>query len=63
MGACLGTIGALILLIGNTGAIRELVAGGAPDGSPVVVFVAAWACTIAFGATLTGIILSAMDED
>jgi hypothetical protein len=64
MGAVLGTIAALILIVSNTGAIRELLAaGGASAGLPVVVFVAACACTIAIGATFTGLIFSAMEAD
>jgi hypothetical protein len=62
MGASLGTAAALILLISNTGAIRELVAGGAAPAMPIGVFVAMCACTIAIGATLTGVIFSAMDD-
>jgi len=62
MGALLGTAGALFLLYTDAGAIRELLASGDPHGMSVPVFVGMWACTIAIGATLTGLIFSAMDE-
>ncbi len=64
MGACLGTIGALILMISDTGSIRELLtAHGGSSGLPVAVFIGAWAAAIAIGSTLTGFILSVADED
>ena len=63
MGASLGTAGALILLIDDVAPIHALAADGASSGLPVVLFIAACACTIALGATLTGIALSALDAD
>lgn len=64
MGACLGTIGALILMISDAGAIRELLAAhSASAGMPVAVFIGTWAGAIAIGSTLTGCILSIADED
>jgi hypothetical protein len=62
MGASLGTAGALVLLLNNTGAIRDLLASGGPHAMSTAVFVGMCACTIAIGATLTGIIFSATDE-
>jgi hypothetical protein len=63
MGASLGTAGALILLIDDVAPIHAVAADGAASGLPVALFVAACACTIAVGATLTGIALSALDAD
>ena len=64
MGACLGTIGALILMIRDVGAIRELLtAHSASAGVPVAVFIGTWAAAIAIGSTLTGFILSIADKD
>jgi hypothetical protein len=60
MGASLGTGGALILMVSNAGAIRDLLTGG--GAMPAAVFVAVCACTVAIGATLTGVIFSALDE-
>ncbi len=62
MGASLGTAGALILMIGHAGPFHDLLAG-ASSGLPVVAFVALSACTIAVGATLTGIVLSIEDSE
>lgn len=61
MGTLLGTAGALLLMIGNAGAMRDLLTSGA--GMPVGVFVGMCACTIAIGATLTGIIFSAIEDE
>ena len=61
MGASLGTIGALLLIISNASAVRELLASGV--GMPAGVFVAMCACTIAIGATLTGIIFSSIEDE
>ncbi len=58
MGASLGTVGALVLMIGHAGPFRELLAGGGSSGLPGVVFVGLSACVIAVGATATGIVLS-----
>jgi len=63
MGASLGTAGALILMIDNVGPVRELMADGNSSGLPVALFVGASACAVALGATLTGIVLSALDPD
>jgi hypothetical protein len=65
MGASLGTIGALLLMISNAGVVQTLVvqtlvANG--TGMPAAVFVAMCACTIAIGATLTGIIFSSIED-
>jgi hypothetical protein len=61
MGASLGTVGALLLMISNAGTVRELLASG--PGMPVGVFVAMCACTVAIGATLTGVIFSAIEDE
>ena len=61
MGASLGTTGAALLMISNVGAVRELLASG--GGMPVGVFIAMCACTIAIGATLTGVIFSAIEDE
>src|SRR5262249_30806002 len=61
MGASLGAIGAILLMISNTAAVHTLLTSGI--GLPPVVFVAMCACTVAIGATLTGIIFSAIEEE
>jgi hypothetical protein len=62
MGAGLGTVAALALVIGNTGALGDLLAAGSPSGISIAEFVGAFAGMIAVGATLTGVIFSAMEE-
>ncbi|HUI97907.1 MAG TPA: hypothetical protein VLX44_19270 [Xanthobacteraceae bacterium] len=63
MGASLGTAAALILMIGDADPIHALLADSASSGLPAALFVGASACTVAVGATLTGIALSALDPD
>ena len=62
MGATLGTAGALVAMVGDTSAIHHWMAGSGPSGLPITVFVGASACTIAIGATLTGLIFQAIDQ-
>ena len=61
MGALLGTAGALLLMMSNAGAMHDLLTRGA--GMPVGVFVGMCACTTAIGATLTGVIFSAIEDE
>jgi hypothetical protein len=61
MGALLGTAGAILLMISNGGAVRDMLASG--GGMPVGVFIAMCACTVAIGATLTGMIFAAVEAE
>jgi hypothetical protein len=63
MGACLGTLAALFLVIGNNAVVRELLAGGGSEQMSVAVFVCGFATMIAIGATFTGIIFAAIEDD
>ncbi len=62
MGASLGTAGALILMIAHAGPFHDLLKGTS-SGLPVVAFFALSACTVAVGATLTGIVFSIEDAE
>ena len=63
MGALLGTLGALFLVFSNIARIDRLF--GPDAGSPAVIatFVAISALTIAIGASLTGVIFSAIEAE
>ncbi len=63
MGASLGTVGALVMMISNAGPIQAMLASGGSSGLPVVVFVGVSAVAVAVGATLTGIVLSIEDAE
>jgi hypothetical protein len=63
MGALLGTLGSLFLVLNDATGIRELLSAGAAPTTPVAVFVAMCACTAAIGSSLTGVIFSAMEAE
>jgi hypothetical protein len=61
MGALLGTLGALFLVFSHASRVHQLFwAVGAPP-TAIAVFIAMCALTIAIGASLTGVIFSAME--
>jgi hypothetical protein len=63
MGAALGTLGSLYLVLSDAGGVHHLLAAGAAPPTPIAVFVALCACTVAIGASLTGVIFSAMEAE
>jgi len=63
MGALLGTLGSLVLVLSDGGGVHHLLAAGAAPPTPVAAFVVMCACTVAIGATLTGVIFSAMEAE
>ena len=63
MGALLGTLAALYLVLHDSSAVHRLLSAGAAPPTPVAVFVAMCACTIATGASLTGVIFSAIEAE
>jgi hypothetical protein len=63
MGALLGTLGALFLVLHDSTAIHHLLSAGAAPPTPAGVFVAMCAMTVAIGASLTGTIFSAMEAE
>jgi hypothetical protein len=63
MGALLGTLGSLFLVVTDAGGVHHLLSAGAAPPTPVAVFVGMCACTVAIGASLTGVIFSAMEAD
>jgi hypothetical protein len=63
MGALLGTLGALFLTFNHASRIHQLFwATGAPE-TAIGVFIAMCALVIAIGASLTGVIFSAMEAE
>ena len=63
IGALLGTLGSIFLIVCDASGVHHLLAEGAAPPTPVAVFVAVCACTVAIGASLTGVIFSAMDAE
>jgi hypothetical protein len=63
MGAMLGTLGALFLVFSHASGIHRLFWATAAPPSAIVVFIAMCALTIAIGASLTGVIFSAMEAE
>jgi hypothetical protein len=63
MGAALGALGSLYLVVNDAAGIHHLLSAGAAPPTPVAVFVAMCACTAAVGASLTGIIFSTMEAE
>jgi hypothetical protein len=63
IGALLGTLGAIYLIVCDATGVHHLLAAGAAPPTPVAVFVALCACTVAIGASLTGTIFSAIEAE
>jgi uncharacterized membrane protein YccC len=63
MGALVGAIGALLLVLGNTDRIQQLFGPEAESPAVIAMFVAISAVTIAIGASLTGLIFSAIEAE
>ena len=64
LGALLGTLGGLYLVAHDWGAVNQmLTTGPAGTSMPAAVFVAICACTIATGASLTGIVFSTLEAE
>ena len=63
MGALLGTLGALFLVFNHASRIHQLFWATAAPGSAIAMFVAMSALTIAVGASLTGVIFSAVEAE
>jgi hypothetical protein len=63
MGALLGTLGSLYLVLHDSNAVHHLLSTGAAPPTPAAVFVVMCACTVAIGASLTGIIFSAIEAE
>jgi hypothetical protein len=63
MGALLGTLGALFLVFNNASRVHQLFWANAASPAAIVMFVAMCAVTIAIGASLTGVIFSAIEAE
>jgi hypothetical protein len=63
MGALLGTLGALFLVFSHASRIHQLFWATAAPPAAIAVFVAMSALTIAVGASLTGVIFSAIEAE
>jgi hypothetical protein len=63
MGAALGTVGALFLVSSHASRLHQLFWADAAPGPAIAMFVAISALTIAVGASLTGVIFSAVKAE
>jgi len=63
MGALLGTLGGLYLVFGNLPRVHQLFWGDAAPPAAIATFLAMCALTIAMGASLTGMIFSAIEAE
>ncbi len=63
MGALIGTLGALFLVFDNASRIHQLFWANAAPPAAIAMFVAIAALTIAVGASLTGMIFSAIEAE
>ena len=63
IGAVLGTLGSLYLVLHDSTAIHHLLSPASAPSTPVAVFVGMCACTVAIGASLTGIIFSTLEAE
>jgi ABC-type multidrug transport system permease subunit len=63
MGALIGTFAAMFLVFSDASRIHQLFGAHATPASTIAVFVAFCALMVANGATLTGLIFSAMDAE
>jgi len=63
MGALLGTLGALFLVFSHASRVHQLFWAVAAPRSAIAVFIAMCALIIAIGASLTGVIFSAMEAE
>ncbi len=63
MGAMLGTLGALFLVFSHASRIHQLFWANAAPTSAIAVFIAFSALMVANGASLTGLIFSAMEAE
>jgi hypothetical protein len=63
MGALLGTLGALFLVFSHASRIHQLFWTSATPPAAIAMFVAMSALTIAVGASLTGVIFSAIETE
>lgn len=63
MGACLGTALALVLILLNAANVLEMIRGAADPGRTMLVFVAWFAAMFGVGASFTGYIFHAMEQE
>ena len=63
MGALIGTFGAMFLVFSDASRIHQLFGAAATPASTIAVFVAFCALIVANGASLTGLIFSAMEAE
>jgi hypothetical protein len=63
MGALIGTLGAVFLVFSRASQIHQLFWANAAPGSAIAVFIAFCALVVANGASLTGLIFSAMEAE
>jgi hypothetical protein len=63
MGALLGTLGALFLVFSNASRLHQLFWAVAAPPTAIAVFICMSALTVAIGASLTGVIFSAMEAE
>jgi hypothetical protein len=63
MGALIGTLAALFLVFSHASRIHQLLWANAAPASAIAVFIAFCALVVANGASLTGLIFSAMEAE
>ncbi len=63
MGALIGTLGALFLVFSHASRIHQLLWANAAPPTSIMVFVACCALLVANGASLTGLIFSAVEAE
>jgi hypothetical protein len=63
MGALIGTVGALFLVFSHASRIHQLFWANAAPASAITVFIAFCGLMVANGASLTGLIFSAMEAE
>ena len=65
LGAFLGTLGGLYLVSQDWSAVKQMLAASSASSAPMsaALFVAICACTIATGASLTGVVFSTLEAE
>jgi hypothetical protein len=63
MGGLIGTLGALFLVFSHASRVHQLLWANAAPASTITVFIAFCALVVANGASLTGLIFSAMEAE
>ena len=63
LGALLGTVGALVLVFSHASRIHQLFWANAAPPYAIAVFIAMCALVIAIGASITGVIFSAIEAE